>query len=166
MVIFDANMLIALVSEKTSEDSRARLEYLVKMLTDSGTYVGIPTPAYAEFFVDAEQATSATLAALKKKHAIQILAFDERAAIEAAFITRAERGPGKKRGGSKKTWQEVKFDRQIIAIAKVNNATAIYSGDSDLRTQARKYGIEAYDLDEIDLPPESKQQKLPLEPKK
>jgi hypothetical protein len=158
-------MLIALVSEKTTEDDRLRLEYLVKTLSEAGTYVGIPTPAYSEFFVDADQATSPVLAVLRKKQAIQILPFDEKAAIEAGLITRLERAAGKKRAGSRKTWQEIKFDRQILAIAKANNAAAIYSGDGDLRTQARKYGIAAFDIDDLDLPPESKQQKLPLVPK-
>lgn len=163
MVVFDANMLIALVSERTSADNRARLDHLVKTLSDDGTYVGIPTPAYAEFFVDGDQATSPVLATLRRKHWIQVLPFDERAAIEAAMITRAERGTKTgKRGASKKSWQEVKFDRQIIAIAKVNNASAIYSDDEDLRIQARKYGVDAHELGDLALPPEARQGKLDL----
>ena len=166
MVIFDANMLVALVSERTSADDKARLDQVVKTLSEDGAYVGIPTPAFAEFFVDADQATSPALAALRRKHWIQVLPFDERAAIEAALITRTERAtPVGKRGTSKKTWQQIKVDRQILAIAKVNNASAIYTEDDDLRIQASKLGITAFAIKDIPLPPEARQSKLPLEPK-
>jgi predicted nucleic acid-binding protein len=163
VVVFDANMLIALVSPKTSKDDRARLEYLVKTLSDSGTYVGVPTPAYAEFFVDAAQATSPVLHALKKKEALRVLPLDERCAIEAALLTRnALASPGGKRGASRKVWQHIKVDLQIVAIAKANNAAAIYSDDSDLRTQAKTYGLNAFALAELPLPPESRQPDLPF----
>jgi hypothetical protein len=46
-------------------------------------------------------------------------------------MTRAAVDAGDKRVGSDATWAKVKFDRQIVAIAQVRRATAIYSDDAD-----------------------------------
>jgi predicted nucleic acid-binding protein len=164
VVVFDANMLIALVSPDTPPEHRSRLNHLVNTLGEARSYVGIPAPAFSEFMVDSEQATSEVLAALRRKQWIRFLPLDEKAAIEAAFIARSVIArSGKKRGASKKTWQQIKVDRQIVAIAKANGADAVYSDDAELRTEARSYGIQAHALIEIPLPPEEKQLKLGLE---
>ena len=52
--------------------------------------------------------------------------------------------------GSKRTparveapWQKVKFDRQIVAIAKLHKAHTIFSDDADVKTLAEDIGIKA-----------------------
>lgn len=158
MVVFDTNVLIALVSEDTLADDKARLDGLIKDLAGAKTYVGIPTPALAEFLVDAKQATSDIYAVLRRRNSIRILAFDERAAVEAALIARAAQGSKPKRGA--RTKQEVKIDRQIVAVAKVNGATAIYSDDEGLRREAQSLGIQAHAVADIPLPAEALQRPL------
>ena len=59
-----------------------------------------------------------------------------------------------KRGDSDATWAKVNFDRQIVAVAKVNGASVIYSDDIELIKFAKRIGIEAvssWDLPEPQL---------------
>jgi len=80
-------------------------------------------------------------------------------------MTDAALKTGKKRGASAASapWQKVKFDRQIIAIAKSEQAARIYSTDVDLRKLAAAEGLQALDLSDLPLPPSKLQQDLPLE---
>jgi hypothetical protein len=85
--------------------------------------------------------------------------FDTIAAVEAALMTRAALSTGDKRGGLGAPWAKVKFDRQIVAIAKVARATMIYSDDADVRTLAAAENIPVIGLAELPLPA---QPELPL----
>jgi hypothetical protein len=64
---------------------------------------------------------------------------------------------GNKRGGSDATWAKVKYDRQIVAIAKVHGATTIYSDDGDIATLGKRAKIEVVSLAELPLPPQKAQ---------
>ena len=67
--------------------------------------------------------------------------FDEKAAIELAAIELEDRAKTGKRGGSTSPWAKVRFDRQIVAIGKTNDAKRIYSDDEDLMKFATRLGI-------------------------
>ena len=58
------------------------------------------------------------------------------------------------------TWAKLKFDRQIVAIAKVCGATSIYSHDGGIQTVAGRVGIEVLRLHDLPLPPEMLQMDL------
>jgi len=75
------------------------------------------------------------------------------AAIELAAIEVEDRGMGDKRGGSTGIWTKIRFDRQIVAIARTNKASRIYSDDVDLTKFAIKLGIEVVPTWELPLPP-------------
>jgi hypothetical protein len=47
----------------------------------------------------------------------------------------------------------VKFDRQIIAIAKVEGAERIYSNDADIHRFGRAEGLEVIRLQDLASPP-------------
>jgi hypothetical protein len=64
---------------------------------------------------------------------------------------------GKKRGDATGLWAKIKFDRQIVAIAKVARATTIYSDDSDVRVIAAAEGIAVVGLAELELPDTKRQ---------
>jgi len=87
--------------------------------------------------------------------------FDERAAVEAAHSTYEAHQAGDKKEGSQSSWSKIKFDRQIVAIAKIENAEVIYSDDDDVRRFAKKCGIRVIGVSELPLPP-PKQESLPL----
>lgn len=59
---------------------------------------------------------------------------------------------------------KVKFDRQIVAIAAVERATAVYSDDGDVIAYAKEAGIDGYRLADLQLPPEDPQSELQFEP--
>jgi hypothetical protein len=56
----------------------------------------------------------------------------------------------------------MKYDRQIVAVAKVCGATTIYSDDKDVRTLAKTVKIEVIGLADLPLPPEKAQMDLEL----
>jgi hypothetical protein len=68
--------------------------------------------------------------------------FDERAAIELAAMELSARGKGAKKAGFESPYQKVKFDRQIVAVARVNGAHTIYSDDQDLGRFAKNAGMK------------------------
>jgi hypothetical protein len=101
---------------------------------------------------------------MRRSAVFRIMPFDSLAAIEAAAMTRTAIDAGDKRGGSEATWAKVKFDRQIVAIAKITQATAIYSDDADVRAIAAAEGIPVIGLAELPLPPQNPQIEMQLEP--
>lgn len=161
MVIFDANVLIALVSSRTSSDNLARLEGLLADISKRHTFVGIPTPALAEFLVRTDGATQGLFAALERKAAIRVLPFDRKAAYECSVLDRTAQSSGDKRGPAKGApYQKVKIDRQIVAIALANGADAIISGDATLRAIASGAGLKAGTIEDLDLPASARQHPL------
>ena len=64
----------------------------------------------------------------------------------------------------KTPWAKVKYDRQIIAIARVAQASAIYSDDKGIQALAKAADIQVIGLADLPLPPETAQGELPLAP--
>jgi hypothetical protein len=77
-------------------------------------------------------------------------------------MTRRAISRGNKRGGSSATWAKVKYDRQIVAIAKVCGATTIYSDDEDVEALGKTAKIAVTGLSALPLPPEKAQLSLQL----
>src|SRR5437588_7452083 len=61
---------------------------------------------------------------------------------------------GGRRGDQEGTYAKITFDRQIVAIAKVNNVTVIYSDDDGVRKFAERNGLTVVRTWELPLPPE------------
>ena len=123
----------------------------------------VPTPVLSEVLVRAGTAGPAYLEVLNRSARFHIADFDQRAAVEVATASRQAIDAGDKRGGSESPWTKIKFDRQIIAIAKVAGATTIYSDDSDLARFSKSVGIAAIRIQDLPLPPEDAQFTLPLD---
>jgi len=90
-----------------------------------------------------------------------VRAFDERAAVEFGAAVQAR---GKKRQKETRklvSQNKVRFDQQIVAIAKVQGAKIVYSDDAQLQSFARECGMEARGLADIDIP--MKQLALPVD---
>jgi hypothetical protein len=79
--------------------------------------------------------------------------FDERAAIELAAMELSVRGKGGKKAGLESPYQKLKFDRQIVAIARVNEAHTIYSDDQDLGRFAKNAGMKVVCTWDLPIPP-------------
>lgn len=175
MVVMDATTLLLLLRPNVDaphdrstgnpvEFVEKRLNYLVKTLERTKTKIVIPTPALSEFLVRAEAAGPALLQRITKQAVFRIVPFDTLAAVEVAMMTRDALDKGDKRGGLLAPWAKVKYDRQIVAIAKVVQARAIYSDDEDVEKIGRAAGIHVISIASLPLPPEDAQGSLQLEP--
>ena len=94
----------------------------------------VPTPVLAEILVRTPEEDAKTILERLNQAAFEIAPFDQRADIELADLMRIEldqRGRRKLRQEAE-TWAKLKFDRQIVAIAKVRGAATIYSHDAGI----------------------------------
>jgi predicted nucleic acid-binding protein len=140
------------------------IEYLVKRLSRDKSKIIIPTPALSEALVKAGAAASQQIVEeLQRYAAFSIEPFDTRAALEVAAMSRAALADGGKKGRSAAPWQKVKYDRQIVAIAKVHGATEVYSDDSNIEVLCEAAKIKMVRLGELPLPPEDAQFRMDLE---
>ena len=164
MAVFDATTLIhvfeanapAVTDPSTGEpipDAMKRVELLIQTLSEAKEKVVIPTPALSEILVHAEQAVSGYLDILHKSSSFRIVPFDERAAIELAAITRDAINKGQYLIGSDATRATLKFDRQILAIARVEGETTVYSDDGHMSTLGSQIGIRVIPTHQLPLPP-------------
>jgi predicted nucleic acid-binding protein len=167
MVVFDASFLIYLLDPKIigGTGTNSRIDFLVSELAEAGERIIVPAPALCEVLVGAGNAGPKYLEILARSRYFRIAEFGERAAIEAAVQTREALASGDKRGPTPDSdWGKVKFDRQIVAIAKVLEATIIYTDDAQLSKHAEAVGIAAINFATLPLPPEQPQLELKLDP--
>ena len=162
IVCIDTNTLVKWSSEKSTSLDKARLDQLFIEVVSTKGKVILPTPCLAEFLVATDGSTSEWLASIERKKSFQVVPFDRRAAFECSLLDRAAIGAGDKRGGRKDAWQKVKVDRQVIAIARANNATHLISDDTGLVASARKTELIVFSISELPLPDSAKQIKLDL----
>lgn len=161
-VVFDATFLIPLLDAQIQADvdADARLEHLVQSLDKTRYTILIPTPALSEVLIGAGDAAPQYLEILNRSRCFRILPFDQRAAVEAAAAHREAMDSGDKREGSEASWAKVKFDRQIVAIAKVAAARVIYSDDDDIARFAERDGLEVVTRAQLPQPPPETQGSL------
>src|ERR1700733_11387372 len=143
MVVFDNSIFCLTLHPDALPRSgvtrvRDRVEYLVETLRDQKEVVIIPAPVLSEFLVFAGEAAPEYLLKIRESSMLRVEPFDERAAIEQADMEITARSKGNKRGSATGSeWQKVKFDRQIVAIAKAHGASKVYSDDPDVKAHCR-----------------------------
>ncbi len=129
-----------------------RIEKLLEDLDSDSERIILPTPVLSEFLILAGKDGPQYLDKLSGMKNILIKPFDELAAIELAAREVEDREKGSKRGDSASTWAKLRFDRQIVAIARTNKADPICSDDEDVGTFAAPLGIEVIRTWELPLP--------------
>lgn len=173
MVLLDTTALLLLIeptakppldpqTNKPVEKCKERLEYLIETLSQANTKIVIPTPVLAEVLVGAGSARGAYLSEIQNASAIQIISFDIKSAIELSFLLDADGNSSKKKLSRTETWAKVKFDRQIVAIAKAHSVKGLYTDDMHLGEIATANGIVAYHIWDLPLPPQKEQGELDL----
>ena len=115
----------------------------------------VPAPALSEVLVHADDAASRYLDILSNTARFRIAPFDERAAIELAVMTRDALGAGDLRAGTKATRAKLKFDRQIIAIARTEGCKTIYSDDEDIARLADTMALTVIPIYKLPRPAQS-----------
>jgi predicted nucleic acid-binding protein len=129
-----------------------RIEKLLEDLDGESERIILPTPVLSEFLIFVGKDGPQYLDQLSSMKNILIKSFDELAAIELAAREVEDRERGGKRGSSASPWAKLRFDRQIVAIARTNKARRIYSDDEDVRTFATPLQIEVVRTWELPLP--------------
>lgn len=174
MVVFDSTMMLLLMrpdvgtpidanTGRPVEHAEARISALVETLEKQKNKIILPTPALSELLVRAGDDTQSLVNIIQKSPVFRIAPFDTLAAIEAAMMIGQAVNAGDKRGGVNCSWAKVKYDRQIMAIAKVHRATAIYSDDEHIQSYAQAAKIEFIRLVDLPIPQEKRQAVLELE---
>ncbi len=172
MPVIDASVLLCLLDPesatgldtKTGEpitDAKARIDYLIATLEKKGDALLIPTPALSEVLVHAGSAAPQYIQILNSTRCFRIVDFDQRAAVELASMTHGALSSGDLRAGTTATRAKLKFDRQIIAIARVLRQTTIYSDDSDIAKLAGALDLEVISVSGLPSPPEDAQLLFP-----
>jgi hypothetical protein len=174
MVVFDAGFLLMLmdpsiqqiprdpVTGESIEDGAKRVEFLVNTLSKEKQKIIVPTPALSEVLVRANEARNACMEYLRKSKMIRVEPFCQLAAYEVALMTKKAIDRGDKKEGLTDTWNKVKYDRQILAIALVHGATALYTWDNSLINLANNAGMKAVSIGSLPLPPH---QQVPIDMK-
>lgn len=130
-----------------------RIEKLLEDLDADNERIVLPTPALCEFLVLAGKDGPEYLDKIRSMKTFLVRPFDEMAAVELAAIEHEARSTGNKRAGITAPWNKVKFDRQIVAIAKVSGCTKLYSDDGDVIKFGEKAGLEVMSTWKLPLPP-------------
>jgi len=164
-VLFDTNFLSALADRDAPVRARpagvggtveARFSHLLLELDLAQVEVIVPAPALAEALCRSDASPNAVLPLLEDMSRVRIAAFDERAAIEFGEMFRGRTG---ETGPTTTGKVKFKFDLMILAIAKVEAVSTIYTDDEELQRRARAAGMKAVGFWELDLP---RQQSLPV----
>jgi predicted nucleic acid-binding protein len=155
-VAFDASFLIPLLDPKITGfgEIDVRLLHLIDTLDKQRAIVVVPTPALSETLIGAGDAAPKYLETISRTYRFRMAPFGQRAAVEAAARHREALRLGDKKEGSE-SWAKLKFDRQIVAIAKVEGADTIYSNDGDIQRYAEADGLKVVTLDDLEGPSEA-----------
>ncbi|MGA1987466.1 MAG: PIN domain-containing protein [Candidatus Sulfotelmatobacter sp.] len=158
MIIFDASYLVVMLYPRPEvakdRENRPvpqfveRVANLAANLDIANTVIGIPAPAMSEVLVRAGDSRDKYIATLSDTWKFQILPFDARAAIEAGELI----SQIKSRKETWGTWAKVKFDIQIVATAKAESASVIYSDDKDIENLAKRLKIKVVRICDLPLP--------------
>jgi predicted nucleic acid-binding protein len=167
MVLFDNTFLTLVLhptlkrppidpnTKRVVENIPERVELLLETLENDRETIIIPTPVLTEFLLLIGGDGPRILAHFDSDRNYQVEAFDQRAAVELAEMNRAIRAKGGgRRGDQEGTYAKITFDRQIVAIAKVNGVNTIYSDDDGVKKFAERNGIHVVRTWELPLPPE------------
>ena len=150
------------IAGKPVEGAKERILYFVKTLSKQRTVIVVPTPALSELLtILDEKAIPDVLNELRRSSRFKVEAFDEKAAIEAAIMTKSAfaEGHGKK-DALQSNWSKIKFDRQIMAIARALGVDTLYSDDIDMVTHGKRAGIRIVRTEELPIPPDMEEPPL------
>lgn len=169
MVVFDTSTILFALDPKTRPPldpatnllltrCPERIELLISELSKTQTGILIPTPVLSEFMVKAGPNKHLYLGRFKASKNFTVAPFDELAAIELALLDDPDLKSARLLD-PQLTKAKIKFDRQVVAIAKVQGAKRIITDDGNLAKVAQRNGIIPTMTWELPLPPEKPQDK-------
>ncbi|WP_400227630.1 PIN domain-containing protein [Methanobrevibacter smithii] len=143
IAVLDTSFITNWKSPDKTKEEQEKYDLFENLIKQKKIIIAIPTPVITELLSGPVKKVSNEV--LGKN--IKVLPFDYRASIECADIF-GYKNKQKEPEGSK---AKIKFDCQIIAIAKANNITTIYTDDEQLTKRAKKLGIEVISSEELPL---------------
>jgi len=163
MILFDCSVLCLTLypqagipndfkTNKPISLAKERVDGLIASAGQSGEIILVPTPALSEVLVVVAPDVQKYLDELSNQACFKVVPFGERAAIEVALRTKAAIKRRDKRDGVISAWDKVKYDRQIVAIAKVEGASTIYSTDRHIHAHAASWGIKVLNVSDLPVP--------------
>ncbi len=114
-------------------DAPARVRQLICSIGEPGDPMLVAAPVLSEVLLHAAEASDGYVKTLHDTRGLRVVPFGIPAAVELASMRR-EGITGKKRliAGSNATRAKLKFDPQMVAIARVEGESTIYSDDKDV----------------------------------
>lgn len=166
MVVMDASFLLCLFHDEVSvpidpatntpvTHARLRIEVLIDELVQSGQLVLIPAPVLAELLVCAGQKAAEVLQAIANNRHLIVAPYDLRCAVETGAMAHDHRAKATR--PNDQTVARVKFDRQLLATAKVEGAEKLYTDDGRLGRKATQLGIQVIGLADLPIPDSARQ---------
>lgn len=153
----DANPPIDGSTGRPVERCRERVEHLIAGLSKTGTKLILPTPMITETLVSTGESAPAYLELLRGQSVFRIVDFDQRAALECSVMMSQHWSGRLKHLKAEVGRHRIKFDLQIVAIARVAGAHEILSDDADVRDVAAIAGMPCRGIANLSLPPEPEQ---------
>jgi|SRR5579863_7038448 len=164
MIALDAGVLSLLIYSKSSvpqdfktkqpiDHAKERVNGLIAKLEKEAESILIPAPALGEALVVVAPDVQKYVDEIESQSCFKIKPFGTKAAIEIALrVKRAVTAGDKREGVPQRSWDKIKYDHQIVAIAKVEGATTIYSMDEDIHIQGKLWGIEVLNISTLEIP--------------
>ena len=163
MAVFDSTTLLYVLDPEVAvpidpqtrqpvAHAKDRVNALIERFQQTQEVVVVPTPVLSEVLVNAGSAAEEYVATLGDNSRFRIVPFGERAAIELSIMLKQAFEKGGWRKGTKVTRAEMKFDRQILAIARVEDENHIYTDDGPMTKFAEAEGFKVTATRNIPLP--------------
>ncbi len=113
---------------------------LIQTLSTENAKVIVPTPALAQVLTHSPRQAEDWMRTLNTYSCFQVLPFDDKASFELAQLL----------GESVSGLRDIlRFDRQIVAIAKVYGVSVLYADDEQVIQFAEECGIAAKRLKDL-----------------
>lgn len=134
------------------EHARERIDALIKKIEGESESIVIATPALSEALVVVAPDVQRHVAAIESQSCFKIRSFDKRAAIEIALRVKRAKEAGDKKEGIPAAWDKIKYDHQIVAVAKVEGVSEIVSMDRHIHQNGKLWGIPVRNVSELPIP--------------
>ena len=119
-----------------------RIDRLIRSIESNSQTIVIPTPALAEVLVVARGKIEDWISMLQQSRHFQIVDFEINAVKKLVDVTQKIHKDEAFESQSAFTKAQLKFDRQIIAIALAQNQDTIYSDDQGIKRMERYFDIK------------------------
>jgi len=136
-VAVDAAFLEAFLNSRTRSET---VSTLIRKLSSENARIIIPTPSLAEVLTRHPDTASDWIRDINRYACFQVRPFDDKASFELTQIL------GENASGLRDI---LRFDRQIVAIAKVYGVSVLYADDDRVVTFAEECGIPAKRLKDL-----------------